>query len=99
MLDPDVRRVLDGASLAHLAIIRPDGSPHAPPVSVGVHGGRVVFFTGPATHKARDLRRDPRVALSIAPAGNPFEPVVIRWAGRRGRHSVARPAVGCTVDC
>ncbi len=35
MLDPDVRRVLDGASLAHLATVLPDGSPHATPVYVG----------------------------------------------------------------
>jgi hypothetical protein len=50
MLDPDVRRVLDGASIAHLATMR----------------------------KARNLRRDPRMALSIAPVDNPFQPVVIR---------------------
>ena len=78
MLDPDVRRVLDGASIAHLATILPDGSPHATPVFVGSHGERVVFFTGPGTRKARNLRRDPRVALSIAPADNPFHPVVVR---------------------
>ena len=28
--------------------------------------------------KARNLRRDPRVALSLAPADNPFQPVIIR---------------------
>ena len=28
--------------------------------------------------KARNLRRDPRMALSIAQAGHPFEPVVVR---------------------
>ena len=28
--------------------------------------------------KARNLSRDPRMALSIAPADNPFEPVTIR---------------------
>ena len=28
--------------------------------------------------KARNLRRDPRMALSIAPVENPFEPVVVR---------------------
>jgi hypothetical protein len=28
--------------------------------------------------KARNLRRDPRMALSIAPVDNPFEPVAIR---------------------
>jgi hypothetical protein len=34
--------------------------------------------TGPDSRKARNLRRDPRMALSIAPADNPFQPVVIR---------------------
>ena len=78
MLDPDVRRVLDGASIAHLATVLPDGSPHATPVYVGVHGDRIVLFTGPGSRKARNLRLDPRLALSIAPADNPFRPVVIR---------------------
>ncbi|BCJ47386.1 PPOX class F420-dependent enzyme [Actinoplanes ianthinogenes] len=78
MLDPDVRRVLDGASIAHLATVLPDGAPHTTPVYVGTHGDRVVFFTGPGTRKAGNLRRDPRVALSIAPADNPFQPVVVR---------------------
>ncbi len=78
MLDPDVRRVLDGASLAHLATVLPDGSPHTTPVYVGAHGDHIVFFTGPGTRKARNLRRDPRVALSIAPVDDTFTPVVLR---------------------
>jgi PPOX class probable F420-dependent enzyme len=78
MLDPDVRPVLDGTSIAHLATVLPDGSPHTTPVYVGAHGDRIVFFTGPGMRKARNLRRDPRMALSIAPAGTPFEPAVIR---------------------
>ncbi|MFF4127966.1 PPOX class F420-dependent oxidoreductase [Microbispora rosea] len=78
MLDPDVRRVLDGASIAHLATVLPDGSPHTAPVYVGTQGDRIVLFTGPGTRKARNLRRDPRMALSVAPADNPFEPVVVR---------------------
>ena len=78
MLDPDVRRVLDGTSIAHLATVLPDGSPHTTPVYVGAYGDRIVFFTGPGSLKARNLRRDPRMALSIAPADNPFQPVVVR---------------------
>ncbi|MFI0443821.1 PPOX class F420-dependent oxidoreductase [Actinomadura sp. 6N118] len=78
MLDPNVRRVLDGTSIAHLATVLPDGSPHNTPVYVGTLGDRIVFFTGPGMLKARNLRRDPRMALSIAPVDNPFEPVVIR---------------------
>ena len=82
MLDPDVRRVLDGTPIAHLATVLPDGSPHTVPLWIGTHGDRIVFLTGPGSRKARNLRRDPRLALSIAPADNPFEPVVVR--GRVG---------------
>jgi PPOX class probable F420-dependent enzyme len=78
MLDPAVRRAVDGTSIAHLATILPDGSPHAVPVYVGALDERIVFLTGPDTRKARNLRRDPRMALSIAPADNPYEPVAIR---------------------
>jgi PPOX class probable F420-dependent enzyme len=78
MLDPEVRRVLDGTPIAHLATVLPDGSPHTVPLWAGVHGDRIVFLTGPGSRKARNLRRDPRVALSIAPADNPFQPVIVR---------------------
>ncbi|GIF63199.1 PPOX class F420-dependent enzyme [Asanoa ishikariensis] len=78
MLDPTVRRALDGTEIAHLATVLPDGAPHTVPVWVGTHGDHVVFLTGPGSRKARNLRRDPRVALSLAPAENPFEPVIIR---------------------
>lgn len=86
MLEPTVRRVFDGAPIAHLATTLPDGAPHSTPVYVGTHGEHVVFFTGPDKRKARNLRRDPRLALSVAPADNPFEPVVVRgrvveWIG------------------
>jgi PPOX class probable F420-dependent enzyme len=78
VLDPDIRRVLDGAPIAHLATVLPDGSPHATPVYVGTHGEHIVLFTGPTKRKARNLRRDPRLALSIAPPDNPFHPVAVR---------------------
>jgi PPOX class probable F420-dependent enzyme len=78
MLDPYVRRVLDGTPIAHLATVLPDGSPHTVPLWVGVRGDRIVILTGPGSRKARNLRRDPRMALSIAPADNPFMPVIVR---------------------
>ena len=78
MLDPEVRRVVTGTSIAHLATVLPDGSPHTVPLWVDTRGDRIVFLTGPNSRKARNLRRDPRMALSIAPVENPFMPVVIR---------------------
>jgi PPOX class probable F420-dependent enzyme len=78
MLDPTVRRVLDGNPIAHLASVLPDGAPHSVPVWIGTHGDHVVILTGPDSRKARNLRRDPRVALSLTPVDNPFQPVIIR---------------------
>lgn len=78
MLDPDVRRVLDGTSMAHLATVLPDGSPHSVPLWVGTHGDHVAILTGPGSRKARNLRRDPRVALSLTTADNPYQPVILR---------------------
>ena len=77
-MTPDVRRVLGGTSIAHLATVLPDGSPHTVPLWVDTRGDQVVFLTGPDSQKARNLRRDPRVALSLTAADNPFEPIVIR---------------------
>lgn len=77
-LDPAVRTVLDGTPLAHLASVLPDGAPHTVPVWIGTYGDHIVFLTGPQSRKARNLRRDPRVALSLTPPGNPFQPVVVR---------------------
>lgn len=78
MLDPDVRRVLDSAAIAHLATILPDGSPHTVPLWIGTHGDQVVFLTGPQSRKARNLRRDSRVALSLTAPDNAFQPVIVR---------------------
>ena len=78
MLDADVRHVLDGTSIAHLASVLPDGAPHSVPVWVGTEGDRIAILTGPDSRKARNLRRDPRVALSVAPADNPYQPIIIR---------------------
>jgi PPOX class probable F420-dependent enzyme len=78
MLNHDVRRHLEGTQVAHLATVLADGSPHTVPLWVDTHGDHVVFLTGPDSQKARNLRRDPRVALSLTAADNPFEPIVIR---------------------
>ena len=77
-LDPELRQVLDGTPIAHLASVLPDGAPHSVPVWIGTHNGRVVIMTGPGSQKARNLRRDPRLAISLTSPGNPLVPVVLR---------------------
>jgi PPOX class probable F420-dependent enzyme len=71
-LTPEVRSLIDGANYGHLATLIPDGSPHSVAVWVGIEDGRVVFFTQPSSQKARNIARDPRVAISITDAANPY---------------------------
>jgi PPOX class probable F420-dependent enzyme len=48
-----------------VATLNPDGSPHVSVAWVGVEDGEIVFGTLDDQHKLRNLRRDPRVALTI----------------------------------
>lgn len=77
-LPDDLRRILDGTPIAHIATVLPDGAPHSVPIWIASHDDHVVFLTGPGSRKAANLRRDPRVAISLTPENNPFEPVIIR---------------------
>ncbi len=49
-----------------------DGRPHAVPVWYAVDGRTIVFTTGRDTVKGRNLRRDPRVALTVQDDRPPF---------------------------
>jgi len=71
-LPAEVRGLLEARNFAHLATALPDGSPHSVPVWIGVQGERVVFFTQPASRKARNLEREPRVAISLVDLENPY---------------------------
>jgi|SRR4051812_39194715 PPOX class probable F420-dependent enzyme len=77
-LDADLRSFLDGTPIAHVATVLPDGAPHSVPVWIGTHGQTVVIMTGPGSRKARNLRRDPRIAISMTSPDNPFQPVILR---------------------
>jgi PPOX class probable F420-dependent enzyme len=78
MLNPAVRNAVESTSIAHLATVLPDGSPHSIPLWVSTLDDKIIFLTGPNSQKAHNLRRDPRVALSLAPVDNPYEPIIIR---------------------
>jgi PPOX class probable F420-dependent enzyme len=70
-LPPDVRALFDGANTAHVATLMRDGAPHGVPMWVGVEGDRLAFLTSPTSVKARNLRRDPRVSISVTDAARP----------------------------
>jgi len=85
-LSENAKQLIDRPNFAHLATLMPDGSPHSTPIWVGREGDRLVICTSEASLKARNTKRDPRVALSIVDFGNPYEEVQIR-----GRVTERRP--------
>jgi PPOX class probable F420-dependent enzyme len=74
----DVRRLLERPNYAHIATLLPDGAPHVVPVWIDVEGSNVAILTGPGSRKARNIDRDPRVAISLIDVDQPHESVLIR---------------------
>jgi PPOX class probable F420-dependent enzyme len=81
-LDPLAAELFAGGHVVHLATVRPDGSPQSRPVWTILHDGQVVFFTQAASAKAKHLRNDPRVSLSVTDKHNPYRSAWVR--GRVG---------------
>jgi PPOX class probable F420-dependent enzyme len=101
MNDQEVRAFLSAlpARTGKLATVRADGRPHVAPVWFDVDDdGSLVFNTGRATVKGRNLARDPRASVCVDDQRPPFSFVVVegvveisddleevrRWAARLG---------------
>jgi PPOX class probable F420-dependent enzyme len=60
------RELLESDALAHLATISPDGSPQVTCIWVGLDGDEIVSaHLRPDQRKLENVRRDPRVTLSL----------------------------------
>ncbi len=77
-LNDDARRLIDAPTVAHLATLLEDGSPKVEPVWIGRDGDRIVITTDRKSIKARNIARDPRVALSMTDSTNPYVQLLIR---------------------
>jgi PPOX class probable F420-dependent enzyme len=77
-LSDDVKTLIRGANFAHLATLMPDGSPQTAPVWVDLEGDRILIGTGEGSLKAKNTRRDGRVALSMVAFDNPYVEAQLR---------------------
>jgi len=68
VLTGSAKAVVLSGRLGHLATIDPDGSPQVTLAWVGLDGDEIVIATMPDQRKIRNMRRDPRVTLSIETA-------------------------------
>jgi PPOX class probable F420-dependent enzyme len=77
-LSDDVKALVRGANFAHLATLMPDGSPQAALVWVDLEGDRILVGTGEGSLKAKNTKRDARVALSLVAYDNPYVEAQLR---------------------
>jgi PPOX class probable F420-dependent enzyme len=64
-----VRQALTSGHLAHLVTLNQDGSPQVTIVWIGLDGDEIVCAHLPNHQKLKNIRRDPRVALSLETGG------------------------------
>lgn len=77
-LSDDIKQLVSGPNFAHLASLMSDGSPQVAPVWVDLERDRILVGTGEGSLKAKNTRRDARVALSVIAMDNPYREAQIR---------------------
>ncbi|MEU9783442.1 PPOX class F420-dependent oxidoreductase [Streptomyces phaeochromogenes] len=76
--DDSVRALLDGKNFASVATLGPGGAPQNSVVWFKREGDTVLFSSTDGRQKIRNLRRDPRVSISVYDLTNPYTSVEIR---------------------
>ena len=79
-LSDKARKLFEDPNILFVATVNSDGSPQVTPVWTHVEDDRVTFNTAKGRAKERNMRRDPRIGLSITARDNPMEKVDL--AGR-----------------
>ena len=64
-LPESAQELLLSATVAHVVTLNQDGSPHVTLSWVGIEGDQIVMATIPDQRKLKNLRRDPRIVLSL----------------------------------
>lgn len=77
-LSPDDVKLFAEPNYGQLVTLMPDGSPQVTPVWIDIHDGEIWINTTENRQKARNIRRDPRVAISVQDANDPYRYVQVR---------------------
>ena len=72
------KAVLEKPVFVHVTTLMPDGSPHASPVWVDLDGDTIVLNSAQGRVKDKNIRRDPRVAISVTDPDNPYKALMLR---------------------
>ena len=66
------RFLLEGTKTGNIATVKKDGSPHVVPIWFYLDGDDLVFTTAEESIKAKNMKRDPRVCVSVDDQRPPY---------------------------
>jgi PPOX class probable F420-dependent enzyme len=78
MLPEAVKEIIDTPVFAHVATVGPDGHPQNTVMWIDRDGDHLLLNTAAGRVKWRNLRRDPRVAVSLTPVDTPYRNISIK---------------------
>jgi len=70
--------LLDSTALAHIATLGPNGEPQVNPVWFDWDGEHILFSQTTTRQKFKNVKRNPRIALSIVDPENPYRYLEVR---------------------
>ena len=76
--EPGILKLLEGKNFASFVTLLSDGSPHVAPTWIDHEEYTILINTAMGRLKEKNVRKDPRVALSIYDNENPYHMVAIR---------------------
>ena len=92
-LDQQQEQFLEQPFVGVATTLRDDGSPHNTVVWVDVENGTVSFNTAVGRAKERHLRKNPRVALTIADPADPY-----KWVSLSGQAELTTDGADPQID-
>jgi PPOX class probable F420-dependent enzyme len=79
-LPESVKKVLDDKAYGHVVTFNPNGQPQLTMVWMDVDGNEALFNTAEGRKKVQNLRRDPRIMISVQNRSEPQSYVVLNGA-------------------
>jgi PPOX class probable F420-dependent enzyme len=78
MLEDKVRELAEGATIAAVTTLLPDGTPMTQPLWVDTDGERLLLNTEVHRQKFRNIQRDPRITVTMVDPDNPYSYAEVR---------------------
>jgi PPOX class probable F420-dependent enzyme len=74
----DLQRLFQGRNLAFISTLTKDGSPHITPMWADMEGDVILINTFESSAKSKNIKKDPRIAISVVESNNPYNMVSIK---------------------